>query len=96
MGTTAKLWRGRAALDSGGKPAPNAVGRLAQAPRLDEQTYPAERLLREYTAQQHVERGFRVLKAPLFFTSRAFVKKPQQAEALALVMALTLGMESVE
>jgi transposase len=57
---------------------------------LDDQSYPAERLLREYKAQQNVERGFRFLKDPLFFTSSVFVKKPQRVEALALVMALTL------
>lgn len=62
---------------------------------LDEQTYPAERLLREYKAQQHVERGFRFLKDPLFFTSSVFVKKPQRVEALALVMALTLLVYSL-
>jgi transposase len=62
---------------------------------LDEQTYPAERLLREYKAQQHVERGFRFLKDPLFFTSSIFVKKPQRVEALALVMALTLLVYSL-
>jgi transposase len=62
---------------------------------LDEQRYPAERLLQEYKAQQHVERGFRFLKDPLFFTSSVFVKKPQRVEALALVMALTLLVYSL-
>lgn len=62
---------------------------------LDEQTYPAQRLLKEYKAQQHVERGFRFLKDPLFFTSSVFVKKPQRVEALALVMALTLLVYSL-
>jgi transposase len=62
---------------------------------LDEQTYPAERLLQEYKGQQHVERGFRFLKDPLFFTSSVFVKKPQRVEALALVMALTLLVYSL-
>ena len=37
-----------------------------------------------------MERGFRFLKDPLFFTSSVFVKKPQRVEALALLMALTL------
>jgi transposase len=62
---------------------------------LDEDAYPAERLLREYKAQQHVECGFRFLKNPLFFTSSVFVKKPQRVEALALVMALTLLVYSL-
>lgn len=62
---------------------------------LDAQAYPAERLLREYKGQQQVERGFRFLKDPLFFTSSVFVKKPQRVEALALVMALTLLVYSL-
>lgn len=62
---------------------------------LDEQDYPAERLLQEYKGQQQVERGFRFLKDPLFFTSSVFVKKPQRVEALALVMALTLLVYSL-
>lgn len=62
---------------------------------LDEKTYPAQRLLKEYKAQQQVERGFRFLKDPLFFTSSVFVKKPQRVEALALVMALTLLVYSL-
>ena len=46
--------------------------------------------MEEYKQQQKVERGFRFLKDPLFFTSSVFVKKPQRVEALALIMALTL------
>lgn len=57
---------------------------------LDEQTWTAQKLLQEYKQQQKVERGFRFLKDPLFFTSSMFVKKPERAEALALIMALTL------
>lgn len=58
--------------------------------QLDAVEWPASRLLAEYKGQQKVERGFRFLKDPLFFTSSVFVKKPQRVEALALVMALTL------
>ena len=58
--------------------------------QLDTVEWPASRLLAEYKGQQKVERGFRFLKDPLFFTSSVFVKKPQRVEALALVMALTL------
>ncbi len=58
--------------------------------QLDTQEWPGEKLLREYKQQQQVERGFRFLKDPLFFTSSVFVKKPQRIEALALLMALTL------
>jgi transposase len=58
--------------------------------QLDAQQWPAQRLLEEYKQQQKVERGFRFLKDPLFFTSSVFVKSPQRIEALALIMALTL------
>ncbi len=58
--------------------------------QLDGQQWPADKLLQEYKGQQKVERGFRFLKDPLFFTSSLFVKKAQRVEALALVMALTL------
>lgn len=57
---------------------------------LDAEAYPAQRLLQEYKQQQNVERGFRFLKDPMFFTSSVFVKKPQRVEALALTMTLTL------
>jgi transposase len=58
--------------------------------QLDTQQWPPQKLLEEYKQQQRVERGFRFLKDPLFFTSSVFVKKPQRVEALALIMALTL------
>jgi transposase len=58
--------------------------------QLDTQRYPAQKLLEDYNGQQSVERGFRFLKDPLFFTSSVFVKKPARIEALALIMALTL------
>jgi transposase len=57
---------------------------------MDEQIWTAEKLLQEYKQQQKVERGFRFLKDPLFFTSSVFVKKPERVESLALIMALTL------
>ncbi|MBD2655403.1 IS1634 family transposase [Synechocystis sp. FACHB-383] len=56
--------------------------------QLDTQEWPPQKLLEEYKQQQRVERGFRFLKDPLFFTSSVFVKKPQRVEALALIMAL--------
>jgi transposase len=36
---------------------------------LDKTRWPAQKLLKEYKAQQTVERGFRFLKDPLFFVS---------------------------
>jgi transposase len=39
---------------------------------------------------QTVERGFRFLKDPLFFTGSAFLKRPERVMALGMVMALAL------
>lgn len=50
----------------------------------------ADDALREYKAQQGVERGFRFLKDPLFFASSVFLKSPQRVAALAMIMALCL------
>jgi transposase len=49
-----------------------------------------EVLLREYKEQHRVERGFRFLKDPLFFTSSVFVKTPERVAAIAMVMGLCL------
>jgi transposase len=57
---------------------------------MDSEVWTAQKILEEYKGQQKVERGFRFLKDPLFFTSSVFVKKPERVEALALIMALTL------
>jgi transposase len=46
--------------------------------------------LREYKAQQGVERGFRFLKDPLFFASSVFLKSPKRIAALGMIMALCL------
>lgn len=58
--------------------------------QLNADEYPAQLILTEYKQQQKVERGFRFLKAPLFFTSSVFVKKTQRVAALAFLMAVTL------
>lgn len=50
----------------------------------------AEQALRQYKAQQGVERGFRFLKDPLFFASSVFLKSPKRLAALGLIMALCL------
>jgi transposase len=50
----------------------------------------ADDALREYKAQQGVERGFRFLKDPLFFTSSVFLKSPKRIAALGMIMALCL------
>ncbi len=51
--------------------------------------------LKEYKGQQSVERGFRLLKDPLFFASSVFLKKPQRIVSLGMVMVLSLLVYSV-
>lgn len=57
---------------------------------LDSDQLTADEALRQYKAQQGVERGFRFLKDPLFFASSVFLKSPKRVAALALIMALCL------
>ncbi|MEJ7814779.1 MAG: IS1634 family transposase [Rubrobacter sp.] len=57
---------------------------------LDGEQFGKEALLHEYKAQHVVERGFRFLKDPMFFTSSVFVKSPKRVAAIALVMGLSL------
>jgi transposase len=57
---------------------------------LDSSQLSADEALREYKAQQGVERGFRFLKDPLFFTSSVFLKSPKRIAALGMIMALCL------
>jgi transposase len=49
-----------------------------------------DRLLAEYKGRHAVERGFRFLKDPLFFTSSVFLKSPKRVAAVAMVMGLCL------
>jgi transposase len=46
--------------------------------------------IRAYKAQSGVEGGFRFLKAPLFFVSSLFVKKPSRIQGLLMVMTLAV------
>jgi len=57
---------------------------------LDSEQLGKEVLLAEYKAQGKVERGFRFLKDPLFFTASVFVKSPKRVAAIAMVMGLCL------
>ena len=52
-------------------------------------------VLTAYKGQSQVEGGFRFLKAPLFFVSSLFVKKPHRIEGLLMVMTLALLIYSV-
>ncbi len=57
---------------------------------LNREQLSADDALREYKAQQGVERGFRFLKDPMFFASSVFLKSPKRVAALGLIMALCL------
>jgi hypothetical protein len=57
---------------------------------LDAAVLSAADALREYKAQQGVERGFRFLKDPLFFADSVFLKSPKRIAALGMIMALCL------
>ena len=52
-------------------------------------------VIRAYKAQSGVEGGFRFLKAPLFFVSSLFVKKPSRIQGLLTVMTLALLVYSL-
>lgn len=57
---------------------------------LDSEKLSADKALREYKAQQGVERGFRFLKDPLFFASSVFLKSPKRISAVGMIMSLCL------
>jgi len=69
-----------------------ALGKYILATNLlDPQELPAEELLTVYKDQNRsVERGFRFLKDPFFFTSSFFLKKPSRIMGLLMVMGLSL------
>lgn len=47
-------------------------------------------MLSKYKEQQAVERGFRFLKDPMFFTDSIFLKSPERIQSLGLIMGLCL------
>lgn len=49
-----------------------------------------QEVIEAYKGQNHVERGFRFLKDPLFFVSSLFVKMPHRIMGLLMVMLLAL------
>lgn len=57
---------------------------------LDEQAYPAELILERYKGQHQVEKGFRFMKNPEFFTCSLNLKKPERLMALMMVMTVCL------
>lgn len=54
----------------------------------------SQHLLSCYKEQQRVERGFRFLKDPKFFTDSIFLKKPERIEALLMIMVTSLFIYS--
>lgn len=62
---------------------------------LDEEVLPTSAVLDAYLSQGAVERGFRFLKDPLFFTSSVFLKSEQRVAVLAMLMALCLLVYSL-
>jgi len=57
---------------------------------LDEETLPAEEILRGYKGQVRVERGFRFLKEPWFMASSIYLQDEKRIMALLMVMTLCL------
>ncbi len=58
--------------------------------QIDPSELSPKTLLKNYKNQSKVERGFRFLKDPYFFTSSLFLKKPQRITALMMIMTLCL------
>jgi transposase len=57
---------------------------------LDEDDLSDADILAEYKGQEHVERGFRFLKDPMFLASTLFLKKVERIMALLMVMTVCL------
>ena len=66
------------------------AGRFILATNVLEETITAEQILSDYKGQQASERGFGILKDPLFFTSSVFLKTPERIAALAMIMGLSV------
>lgn len=63
---------------------------------LDAGRLPARAMLENYKDQGvSVERGFRILKDPLFFAHSLFLKKPERLMALLMIMGLALLIYSL-
>lgn len=62
---------------------------------LPAQELPATEAIALYKQQSKVERGFRFLKDPQFFTSALFLKKPERVQGLLTVMTLALLVYSL-
>lgn len=90
---TSYHWRGELQADTAAlQQARLAFGKFILATNeLDEQALPTSEMLSHYKEQGiAVERGFRFLKDPLFFTHSLFLKSPARIMALIMVMGLAL------
>ena len=78
------------------EPYRNSAGRFIIATNvLDSNILTAEEMLSKYKEQQAVERGFRFLKDPMFFTDSIFLKSPERIQSLGLIMGLCLLVYSL-
>ena len=66
------------------------AGRFILATNTLDEEITVEAILTDYKGQQAPERGFGILKDPLFFTSSVFLKTPERIAALAMIMGLSL------
>lgn len=57
---------------------------------LDEEELTDEEALKAYKDQQHVERGFRFLKDPMFFAHSIFLEREERIVATVMIMGLAL------
>jgi transposase len=57
---------------------------------LESSVLSLDSMLKEYKAQQSCDRGFGFLKDPLFFADSIFLKSPERAESLGMIMGLCL------
>jgi transposase len=96
LGVQEERRRGRVGRPRKGEAPPSVDYRLLARLEVDEgklerEALPAGEVLGRYKDQgRTVERGFRFLKDPLFFTGSTFLKWPERVMALGMVMALAL------
>jgi transposase len=62
---------------------------------IDEKELEDSQVLKTYKILNNVEKGFRFLKDPVFFTSSLFLKKPSRIQGLLMVMTLALLVYSI-
>lgn len=68
----------------------NRKASFVLATNVSEEELFDEDIVSSYKNQQHVERGYRFLKDPLFFANGFYLKKPSRISALITIMTLAL------